>query len=102
MFSLKENIISPISLLGTKDASIQLKIGSEAVISASQKIGEDYMSKVFKNTQNNDELAALEIIELACDDLDSLSRAFEMITQVCSELSDRQAPVETVEIPYLH
>ena len=35
-----------------------------------------------------DEEVAFEMVELACDEMDSLSRAFNMITDLCAELTE--------------
>lgn len=34
-----------------------------------------------------EEEMAFEMVELTCDEIDSLSRAFTMITELCAELS---------------
>ena len=43
------------------------------------------MAKEFKQSEINDEKDACEIIELALNDLDALTRAFELISEICSD-----------------
>jgi len=38
-----------------------------------------------------DEELAFEMIEITCDEMDSLSRAFEMISKVCREINGEEA-----------
>jgi hypothetical protein len=48
-----------------------------------------------------DEEIAFEMIELTCDEMDSLSRAFNMISDLCAELSeevDQEASEESSTI----
>lgn len=49
--------------------------------------GEVFMTKVTKEE-------AFEIIELAIEDIDVLTRAFTLIQDVCDELQDRKPAVE--------
>ena len=42
------------------------------------------MAKIAKDSER-EELATLEIIELAINDLDTLTRAFNLIQEVCNE-----------------
>jgi hypothetical protein len=44
------------------------------------------MAKVSKEVQLAEEALAFEMIELACNEMDSLSRAFEMINDLCTQL----------------
>jgi hypothetical protein len=39
------------------------------------------------NPELTEEEMAFEMVELTCDELDSLSRAFTMISELCAELS---------------
>lgn len=52
------------------------------------------MSKKFNKQNTQAEQEVFEIIELAIDDLELLSRAFTMINDVCSELSNPELAVE--------
>lgn len=45
------------------------------------------MSKVSKAVELAEEALAFEMIELACDEVDSLTRAFDMINDLCKELT---------------
>jgi hypothetical protein len=45
-----------------------------------------------------EEQLAFEMIELTCDEMDSLTRALHMITDLCQELTEEIA-VEGVAIP---
>lgn len=45
-----------------------------------------------------DEQLAFEMIEITCDEMDSLTRALHMITDLCQELTEEIA-VEGIEIP---
>lgn len=50
-------------------------------------IAGDTMKKLDQDLQNTEEeLLSTEMIELTCDDLDSLTRAFEMISDLCQSL----------------
>jgi hypothetical protein len=50
------------------------------------------MSKFDKELPElSDEELAFEMIEITCDDMDSLSRAFNMINDLCKELSEEIA-----------
>jgi hypothetical protein len=53
------------------------------------------MAKVAKEIELADEARAFEMIELASGEMDSLSRAFNMINDLCTEL---QADVEQLEV----
>lgn len=46
------------------------------------------MSKAIKNSGNEKETEAFEIIELAIDDVDLLTRAFDVIKNVCDEANN--------------
>lgn len=46
------------------------------------------MAKIAKNNPGVEESSALEIIELAIDDLETLTRAFNVIKDVCEELNN--------------
>lgn len=47
------------------------------------------MRKLPIDTDNlTEEELCTEMVELTCDEMDSLSRAFQMLTQLCSELQD--------------
>ncbi len=46
------------------------------------------MSKIAKSNPGIEESSALEIIELAIDDLETLTRAFNVIKDVCDELNN--------------
>jgi hypothetical protein len=46
------------------------------------------MSKSIKETSNQNEHEAFEIIEMAIDDLEVLTRAFNVISEVCEELNN--------------
>lgn len=52
------------------------------------------MSKKFNKQNTQAEQEVFEIIELAIDDLELLSRAFTMINDVCSELSNPELAIE--------
>ena len=43
--------------------------------------------------------ATTELLELTCDELDGLSRAFEMISALCEELQAEVDIASTLEIP---
>lgn len=50
------------------------------------------MSKFDKELPElSDEELAFEMIEITCEDMDSLSRAFNMINDLCKELSEEIA-----------
>ena len=51
------------------------------------------MAKVSGSVTNKSE--AFEIIELAIDDIDTLTRAFNLISQVCEEYGTPCATIET-------
>ncbi|MCB0352672.1 MAG: hypothetical protein KDD64_04080 [Bdellovibrionales bacterium] len=51
------------------------------------------MSKSFEE-KNKEE--ALEIIELASGDIETLARAFDLISDACREFSDRPVKLESV------
>ena len=56
------------------------------------------MSKFEKDlVELTDQELAFEMIEITCDEMDSLSRAFEMINDLCIELAGEIA--ENPEIP---
>jgi hypothetical protein len=42
---------------------------------------------------------ATEMIELTCEDLDSLTRAFNMITELCDQLKEEVAAESMIQIP---
>lgn len=46
-----------------------------------------------------EEELATEMIELTCEDLDSLTRAFNMITDLCDQLKKEVAAESLAEIP---
>jgi len=45
------------------------------------------MAKVQKDLELSDEALAFEMIELTCDEMDSLTKALHMITRLCDELN---------------
>ena len=45
------------------------------------------MAKTLKETEITDADSAFEMIELSCEGVESLARAFKMIDQVCKELT---------------
>lgn len=54
-----------------------------------------------KKTSDRDDV--LEIIELATDDLQSLTKAFELITEVVSQYDQTSLELsEDLEIPVIH
>ena len=50
--------------------------------------GETHMSKVAKVLELAEQELAFEMIELACGGVDSLTRAFDMISDLCTELQN--------------
>ena len=52
------------------------------------------MSNKLKNQNSSAEQEVFEIIELAIDDLELLTRAFNMITDVCSEVSNPEIALD--------
>ena len=61
------------------------------------------MSKKFKNQSSQAEQEVFEIIELAIDDLELLSRAFTMINDVCTELSNPELALDDISTKeYVH
>lgn len=64
------------------------------------------MSKVSKAVELAEEALAFEMIELACGEVDSLTRAFDMINDLCqelthelsSELADEEEPRKKISI----
>ena len=56
------------------------------------------MSKANKDVPElTDEELAFEMIEITCDEMNSLARAFEKIALVCRELNGEPAPEEEEE-----
>lgn len=53
------------------------------------------MSKAIKNSAHEKETEAFEIIELAIDDIDVLTRAFDVIKNVCDEVNDPRIAFES-------
>ena len=58
------------------------------------------MSKVDKAIELVEESIAFEMIELACDEVDSLTRAFQMITDLCQELNSEVAVLDIKPTKY--
>jgi hypothetical protein len=59
------------------------------------------MSKANKDVPElTDQELAFEMIEITCDEMDSLARAFKMITNVCRELNG-ELPEEEVLVDEL-
>ncbi len=57
------------------------------------------MSKAKKEVPElTDQELAFEMIEITCEEMDSLTRAFEMLTNVCKELNDDQAGIIEEEL----
>lgn len=52
------------------------------------------MSKVSKEIELTEEEMAFEMIELTCNELDSLTKAFNMISNLCTELQGEVAVSE--------
>lgn len=50
-------------------------------------MGKKHKSEIAKKSEINDEETAFEIIELAIDDINILTRAFQVINNICEELS---------------
>jgi hypothetical protein len=46
-----------------------------------------------------EEELATEMIELTCEEMDSLSRAFDMISKLCAELQGQVSSERAEEIP---
>lgn len=64
----------------------------------------DKKGKLIKDSENeiHDEESAFEIIELAIDDINVLTRAFNVINTICEELtvdSEASDEVEAAELP---
>ncbi len=57
------------------------------------------MSKANKDVPElTDQEVAFEMIEITCDEMNSLARAFEMIANVCRELNG-ESPEDDEELP---
>ena len=52
------------------------------------------MSKIDKAIELVEESLAFEMIELACNEVDSLTRAFNMINDLCQELQSEVAVLD--------
>jgi hypothetical protein len=59
------------------------------------------MSKARKEVPDlTDEELAFEMLEITCDEMDSLAKAFDMISNLCKELNGEEvAAEEDEEIP---
>ena len=51
--------------------------------------------------EKTDSEQAFEIIELATNDIDALSQAFEMISAICNELNSEQIELAETPVDYL-
>jgi hypothetical protein len=47
----------------------------------------------------SDEQMCTEIIEITCDEMDSLTRAFQMLTRLCSDLEAEVEGQDIINIP---
>lgn len=47
----------------------------------------------------SDEQMCTEIIEITCDEMDSLTRAFQMLTRLCSDLEAEVEEQDIINIP---
>jgi len=58
------------------------------------------MRKAIKDAPElTDEEMAFEMIELTCDEMDSLARAFDRIAAVCKQLSGEEVEEEEETVP---
>ena len=57
------------------------------------------MAKTIKDPITNEEELAFEMIELSCSELDTLTRAFEVIDEVCRELQSDVSNVDFATPP---
>lgn len=53
-----------------------------------------HMDKTDKINQEQVETEAFELIETAIDDIETLTRAFQVISEVCKELNEKQVSFE--------
>lgn len=61
------------------------------------------MAKTSKQDTTVDETLAFEMIELTCDELETLTKAFKMIDSVCRELqSDLDLDTDEAPVPHVH
>jgi len=47
----------------------------------------------------NEEQIATEMVELTCDEVDALTRAFDMIATLCEELQKEVSAESALEVP---
>lgn len=57
------------------------------------------MTKKITQPDCNNEESAFDIIELAIDDIETLTRAFTVINRICQELDAQEAEEESAGIP---
>lgn len=61
------------------------------------------MAKILKQPTKVDETLAFEMIELTCDELETLAKAFKMIDSVCRELqAEVDDEAEECVFPHVH
>lgn len=59
---------------------------------------EELMSKANKDVPElSDEELAFEMLEITCDEMDSLARAFDMISDLCNELNGEELATTEAE-----
>lgn len=60
----------------------------------------EFMRKRPSNIDDlSDEQMCTEIIEITCDEMDSLARAFQMLTRLCSDLEAEVGGQDMAKIP---